>query len=101
MKLEIRWKGTPRSEAIVEHVRHRLPFALGRFAGRVRRVIVRLEDTNGPEKGGIDKRCSVQTIGELGGRVVETRDVDFAAAVDRALDLCGRATARASRRLRG
>ena len=43
MKLEIRWKGTPRSEAIAEHVRHRLSFALGRFAGRVRRVVVRLE----------------------------------------------------------
>ena len=100
MKLEIRWKGTERSEALAEHVRRRLPFALGRFAGHVRRVVVRLEDTNGP-KGGIDKRCSVQTIGALGGAVIETRDADFVAAVDRAFELCGRAVARASRWRRG
>ena len=96
MKLEIRWKGTSKSEALAEHVRRRLYFALGRFEGRLRRVVVRFEDTNGP-KGGIDKRCSVETVGELGGRIVETRDADFVAAVDRALSLSGRAVVRAAR----
>ena len=41
---------------LLEFAERRLQFALGRFGPRVQRVMVYLEDTNGP-RGGIDKRC--------------------------------------------
>src|SRR5512140_2767570 len=76
MKLDIRWKGTQRSEALSQHVHDRAHCALRPSAGRVRQIVVRLEDMNGP-KGGVDKRCTVEVIGTFGVRVTEARDVDF------------------------
>ena len=45
-------------DALREHARRRLSFALRRFTHRVRRVIVRLSDENGPRRG-VDTRCSI------------------------------------------
>jgi putative sigma-54 modulation protein len=97
MQLDIRWKGTTKSQALSEHVLHRARFAFRPSADRVRQVVIRLEDMNGP-RGGVDKRCSVEVVGSFGIRVTEARDVDFRTAADRALEMAGRAALRAHER---
>jgi ribosomal subunit interface protein len=47
------------TEAIHRHIDRRLSSALGRFRHCVREVTVRLEDINGPGKGGPDKACQI------------------------------------------
>ena len=51
-------QGTQRPADLPEHIERRLRFALARFGNRVERVIVFLQDRNGP-KGGIDKVCRI------------------------------------------
>ena len=97
MKLEVRWKSTQKSQALRNHVLRRSRFAFRPSAGRLRRVVVRLEDLNGP-KGGVDKRCTVEVSGSFGTRITEARDVDLFVAVDRALEMAGRAVVRARSR---
>lgn len=46
------------TEALREHVVHRLLSAVRRFEHRVHHMTVRLVDVNGPRRGG-DSRCSV------------------------------------------
>jgi ribosome-associated translation inhibitor RaiA len=99
MKLDIRCRGTQKNETLVQHVQRKLAFALGRFDRRVRRVVVRLEDVNGP-RGGVDKVCRVEAVSEFGVHVVEARDVQPFAAVDRALEMIERAVARSLRKTR-
>jgi putative sigma-54 modulation protein len=80
--------------AVREHARRRLGFALGRFAGRVTSVWVRLEDLNGP-RGGVDKQCRVEVRGTPRWRVVVVdSDADLYATVDRAADRVRRTVAR-------
>src|SRR4051812_12636710 len=45
---------TSPTASILEEAERRLQFALGRFAGRIRRVDARLADVNGP-RGGVDQ----------------------------------------------
>jgi ribosome-associated translation inhibitor RaiA len=58
MDVIIRSHGVTDTEALRRHAERRLAFALRRFEHRVRHVIVRLTDTNGP-KGGVDARCAI------------------------------------------
>lgn len=93
MRLDIRFKGTERSGAIVEHVQRRTRFALAHLAERIRSVVIRFEDVNGP-KSGVDKRCRVDVDGPFRACAFEARDVDFYLAADRALELCERSMQR-------
>jgi len=97
MKIDIRWKGTQKSAALRDYVRHRARFAFRPMAIRLRKIVVRLEDVNGP-RGGVDKRCTVEIVGPFGIRLVEARDDDFYAAADKALELAGRIAIRAQDR---
>jgi len=54
---------------VVELARRRLAFALGRFAHRIGRVVLRLDDVNGP-KGGEDIACVAQVNLAPSGRLV-------------------------------
>jgi hypothetical protein len=77
-------------------VRRRFEFALSRFGHRVRSLVVRVTDVNGP-RGGIDKRCrvTVQLQGQSRTVVIDDVDADAAIAVDRAADRTARTVARA------
>jgi len=61
MQVEIRGKGLHVTDVLSTYIQRRLGFALGRFGRRVQRVLVCVEDTNGP-KGGIDKQCRVAVV---------------------------------------
>ena len=78
-------------QALVHGVRERFEFALGRFAGRVRSITVRLGDLNGP-RGGVDKTCAVTVQLDRPRRVVVVEDVDADPMV-----AAGRVAARVSR----
>jgi len=93
MDISIRWKGTEKSPEVAEHVRRRAGFSLDRIAGRLRRVVVRFEDLNGP-RGGVDKACFVELSGDFGTRIGQARDRDFRAAADRAFAIASRAAMR-------
>jgi hypothetical protein len=95
MRLIIRTNGVI-ADGAVEVAQQRLRFALGRFAGRVRSLTLRLSDVNGP-RGGRDKRCAiaVRLAGSKRLIVVEDLDVEPLAAIARAADRTARAVARA------
>lgn len=65
------------------YAEQRLATALGRIAGRVRSVAVRLINVNGP-RGGEDKHCRVRVLLATGDAIViEDRHADAYAAIDR------------------
>jgi len=76
--------------------RKRLEFALGRFAGHVQSLRVRLTDLNGP-RGGLDKKCLIEVRLARPRRVVIVEDIDrdHAVAIGRAVERTSRAVARA------
>ena len=59
MNIDIHARHTPLTADIEDLARRRFGFALARFAHRIERVTVRLDDENGP-KGGNDMHCVVQ-----------------------------------------
>lgn len=81
---------------VIDLVHKRLEFALGRFAGRVRTLTVRLKDLNGP-RGGADKHCQIAVRLEHPRRMILVEDVDEVpeVAVSRAAERASRAVARA------
>lgn len=76
--------------------RTRLEFTLGRFAGRVRSLTVRLTDVNG-HGGGPDKKCLIAVRLTRPRRVIVIEDVDtdHNDVVSRAAERTSRAVARA------
>lgn len=97
---ELKEKGLARPKDLPEHIGRRLRFALSRFSGRIEKVLVFLQDQNGP-KGGIDKVCRVlvKTRG-YGAVVAAVVDSDWVVAVDRATTRIGHAVGRQIERLR-
>jgi ribosomal subunit interface protein len=87
MSIEIRSRDFSVTDAMREHVKRRLGFALDYFAinrfRKVRRVIVRLGDLNGP-KGGDDKFCRITAEVGHGTVVVENVDSNLYSAISRA-----------------
>jgi ribosome-associated translation inhibitor RaiA len=58
MQLDVRGVKYELDTELEEYIERRLQFALGRFAGRISQVVVRISDVNGP-RGGVDKRCQI------------------------------------------
>lgn len=86
MRIEIQAKRMPALNEIREHVRHRLQFALGRFAHGVSTVRVYLSDVNGP-RGGSDKFCRIVVQLKQHSRVViQDLGHDMRQVVDRVAD---------------
>jgi hypothetical protein len=90
MKIDIRALNERIQNSHREYIERRLCYALGRFGDRIQRVMVRLEDMNGP-RGGLDKRCHMEA--RLPNRivlVVDVRDVELEPAVSRAAERLAR-----------
>lgn len=95
MRIEIRARHIPLTETLRSHCERRVRFALDRLSDRVKEVVLRLEDTNGP-RGGVDKVCRVTLRLEHGKELtLESKDTTLVAAVDRALDRAGHAVTKA------
>ena len=100
MKWLLKHQGTRHPENLPDHIERRLRFALARFGDRVEKVIVFLQDRNGP-KGGIDKVCRILAKVQGCGAIMATvADSDWTTAVDRATTRLGHTLSRQIGRLR-
>jgi ribosome-associated translation inhibitor RaiA len=78
------------------YVRQKLGRKLGKFARRIERASVRIDDVNGP-RGGVDKRCRIKVVlSGLPSMVVEHRHESVRAALDGALARVERAVRQAT-----
>ena len=99
MRIDIQGLGFPLSAALLDHTRRRLRFALTRSGDRIKRVVVRLGDTNGP-RGGEDKFCKIQVVLEHAPPVlIEDTGADLYAVIDRVAERAGRNVAKRVDRL--
>jgi putative sigma-54 modulation protein len=94
MQIEVRFRGIESSEPLREHAVHRAHAHLSRFGPELGKVIVRLDDVNGP-RGGFDKRCRVTVQGpRLGSATLDELSDNVHAALDLALDRMARVIGR-------
>ena len=93
-------KGVIRPRELPNHIERRLRFAFSRFLGQIDKIMVFLQDHNGP-KGGIDKVCRVLVKARGCGMIMAAvADSEWVAAVDRATTRIGRSVARQIERRR-
>jgi putative sigma-54 modulation protein len=86
MHIEVRERGIAISAPLRTYIERRLTFALGRFSSRIEKVLVRLQDVNGP-KGGVDQQCQVAVVLHPCVTVVfEARDSDVFLSIAQAAD---------------
>ena len=94
MKLRLSAHGVDLSAELKDYVNRRVHFSLGRFAGSIRSLSIRLADINGP-RGGIDKLCDVRVdVGHGEPVMVRERQVSIHAAVAFAVERAERAVQR-------
>jgi putative sigma-54 modulation protein len=94
MKIDIVTRGVDIDADTRRYIERRIGFALGRFADRVPRTKITLEDQNGP-RGGLDTMCRViAEISRAENATVVSMDIGARAAVDRAADRIQRAVLR-------
>jgi len=94
MRIEIHTGNFDLTESLREHVERRIQFTLSWSQHRLQKVMVRLDDINGP-KGGADKSCRIQ-IPVVGAKtiVIEEIQSNLYMAIDRAIERAGRALSR-------
>jgi hypothetical protein len=97
MNVSVRLLGSLADKRIREHAQSRAAVALGRFQARITKVVVKLEDLNGP-KGGVDKRCVIELTGSFGERIAEARDESFEVAINRGFSIIQRSLVRLIKR---
>jgi len=98
MQIDVRARGFRLSEALHAYAERRLRFTLPLHNPRIRRVVLRLTDVNGP-RGGLDKRCRIEVA--LNGRqclLAEDIEADAYVAIDRASERMARSLYRTMER---
>jgi len=99
MRIDIRGDRLPLTAALLDHTERRLRFALTRSSDRIKRVVVRLGDSNGP-RGGEDKFCRMQVHFEHAPpMLIEDAGADLYAVIDRVAERAGRNAAKRVDRL--
>ena len=100
MRIDIQARGFSLTAPLLDHTQQRLRFALTRSGDGIKRVVVRLGDTNGP-RGGEDKFCKIQVVLEHAPPIlIEDTGADLYAVIDRAAERAGRNVAKHVERLR-
>jgi ribosomal subunit interface protein len=100
MQIDIQARDFSLTKALRSHVERRLGFALSTRYDRIKRILVRLSDINGP-RGGNDKCCQLHVV--MPGQadvIIEDTQANLYAAIDRAADRASRAVTRKLVRLR-
>ncbi|MFO0891154.1 MAG: hypothetical protein U0790_18665 [Isosphaeraceae bacterium] len=101
MEVSILDRGAGIDEGVRDQIARRLEFAFGRFRRRVERVVVTLEDLNGP-RGGRDQFCRIVAhLRPSGVLVAGQADSHVGAAVDRVAQVLSYRIARRLGRWRG
>ncbi|WP_432454465.1 MULTISPECIES: HPF/RaiA family ribosome-associated protein [unclassified Agarivorans] len=100
MQIDMQSRHLPLTPSLQDYIRRRLHFAMGSQYQRIKRIMVRLSDTNGT-RGGNDKRC--QILVKLSGQadvVIEDTQSQISVAVDRAASRASRTVNRKIARIR-
>lgn len=100
MQIDIQTRDFSLTKSLRSHVERRLGFALSTRYDRIRRILVRLSDINGP-RGGNDKCCQLHVV--MPGQadvIIEDTQANLYVAIDRAADRASRAVTRKLARLR-
>jgi ribosomal subunit interface protein len=85
MEIDIQAHNLPLTRDMREHIKRRLGFSLSTRYERIRRILVRVSDINGP-RGGNDKRCLIQVVlPRQADVVIEDTESSLYAAIDRAV----------------
>jgi ribosomal subunit interface protein len=101
MNIDIQSRDFSLTTALRTYIKRRLGFALSTRYDRIKRILVRLSDINGP-RGGKDKCCQLQVV--LPGQadiVIADTQADMYLAIDRAANRAGRTTSRRLARIHG
>ena len=94
MRIDVKGSGFRITAPLLDHTERRLRFALTRSSDRIKRVVVRLGDINGP-RGGEDKFCRMQVHFEHAPPVlIEDAGADLYAVIDRVMERAGRNAAK-------
>ena len=94
MLIDVMDRDVTLDEGTLEWIERRLQFALGRFAGRIRRVQVILSNITGP-RGGMDKQCRLHiTLISKEEILVEDVDATVEAVTANAVERAARSVAR-------
>ncbi len=99
MQIDIQARDFSLTRALRNHIERRLGFALSTRYDRIKRILVRLSDINGP-RGGNDKCCQLHVV--MPGQadvIIEDTQANLYAAIDRAADRASRAVTRRLERL--
>lgn len=99
MQIDFQGLGFPLTAALGEHNERRTRFAITRCIDQISRVVVRLDDTNGP-RGGEDKFCNSHVVlKHASPALIEYAGADLYAVIDRAAERAGRNVGRRIGRL--
>ena len=94
MKLTLTSRGIELSTELKDHVKRRIYFSLGRLAGQIKTLSVRLSDANGP-RGGVDKCCDIRVdVGLRRAVIIHEQQENIYAAVAFAVERAERAVLR-------
>lgn len=94
MIIDIKAVGLGLTPGLRNYVTERISASMGRLGSRIRRVLVRLSDLNGP-RGGLDKQCQLMLrIDGAPPIVVRDTEEDLYVAVDRAAERARRTLTR-------
>jgi putative sigma-54 modulation protein len=94
MQIDIQARSFTLTKAIKNYAEQKLNSALAASEARLRKVVIRLSDTNGP-RGGADKHCHIQVV--LPGMpdvIIEDTEEDLYAAIDIATERASSAVSR-------
>lgn len=87
MQVHVQVKGLPGAARLRRYATDRLTTALARVAHAVHDASMRLDDINGPERGGVDKLCRVVLrLSDQSVLVVEELGSDIGRVIDRVAD---------------
>ena len=86
MNIQVFVRGVEQPADLRSFAEEKLAGVLERFNHSVRNATLRLEDVTGPEKGGVDKACSVEVRLRTGEIRIKERGDDFQATINAAMD---------------
>jgi len=100
MELSIHTRGVFLSEQLRLLACQKFDLALNRLADRVKKVSLHLADSNGPNRGGVDKACRVVVeLYRQESLVIEDRDASTGVVLSRIADRLSVAAGRKADRL--
>lgn len=102
MQMNIQIKGLPRASKLRRVVTHKVDAALARYSHAIQEASVRLDDINGPDRGGVDKLCRVVLrMKDSSVLVIEELGTDIVQVIERVADRLRQNLARQLSRLSG